>query len=635
MVSVKWVTRVVGEVDAIDAVFEPHVNTRVFGELVYSHTVVNNSSGETQTLSFQNKSGVQAFTLSFPDGQHNLFWKTNADGVPLWAFVISNSFVPTTRVDASGNYYVVAGNNAAISIFKTDGTLEQTVALQEELDHQTLIIKFNSSGAFQKVIRFGSDDQVEVPRIQIDGGNLYAIGNYTSNVTVLDSAVTSTSITGGTNTDMFTIAFDSDAEVIWWAKMTGTEQENISVVEVYENTLYVTGVYASDPLVLTPGTGSTKNFVGGVGPGGAVGYGITIALNKTTGAYEWAVVFDAENDLKMITTESHSSGLYIIGTIPGADVEIKNGDNEVLAEIGHDESGSQGVFVTKVSHAGAYIWHARLNSSAEITMTESFFNYHEGSILDSSGNVYVKALYYLEEGTIAPNIYDKDEVLVGSLIDDAELDTGHTVIAKILANGSFGWITRISPVAGSEFVAWEMYVGQDNNLYLTANAFVGNVRFFDEGKTTPTRTITTNSTDFFNPFIFSYSSAGKYRWAVHIQADIGEFGPLSNLITPQSTRMQRMNLLFNIYTSRLALSPNRRVYLNLIGIPGENGIFVQNTKARNLEFEAPLPYLLALDGSTSIVAGGGGLIGFIIVLIIIVLVYSLFAGIGSSSKKSR
>jgi hypothetical protein len=113
---------------------------------------------------------------------------------------------------------------------------------------------------------------------------MYVVGDYNSNVTILDTDASSSTITGGSNTDMFVVSFDPDGERRWTAKLTGTDLEGVASVEVFEDHVYFTGVYNSDPLVLTPGTGSTKNFAGGVGPSGPVGYGITLALNKEPAA---------------------------------------------------------------------------------------------------------------------------------------------------------------------------------------------------------------------------------------------------------------------------------------------------------------------------------------------------------------
>jgi hypothetical protein len=636
MVKIEWITQVTGEIDSSDAVFNPDVNTRTFGEIAHSHTIVNNATGEDTTISFKTKSGTEAFTYTLPDGSHNLFWKTAANGTPLWAFVVSSSSVSTTVVDSNGDYYLVTSHNAPIAFYSSTGALSQTVALQGGLTQQTVIAKYNSSGIFQWVIRFGSNESITIPRIHFDGDfNMYVIGDYGANITILDTDAASSTITGGSNTDMFVVSFDPAGERRWTAKLTGTDLESVSAVEVFGDHVYITGIYKSDPLVLAPGTGSTKNFVGGVGPGGPVGYGITLALLKATGAYGWAAVFDAPADLKMITTQSHSSGIVIVGTIPSEDVEIKNGDNEVIGEIVSQEGALNGVFIVKMSHTGEYLWHVKVNAiGTGILMSEEIFGYHSGSILDSAGNVYLKAHYFGDSETPGiPQVFDKDDVLVGNLPQsEADLESLSVLLLKLTPTGTLSWITTFKPAVENEIVCSELHIDSSGNLYMTANASPSNIRLFNSRSTplssagSPAKTITTNTGLFFNPLIISYSSAGKYRWFVHLQYPEIEFFGFNKA---SNTRMDRMNLFFNLFNNRLGLTPTGRVYLNLVGFPGTNDIFIENTKTQSLTFEEPLPYLLALDGSKSVSESSG------MALVALILLVILAIGVGMFLRRRR
>jgi hypothetical protein len=625
MVSVKWSSRITGNIDSTNAVFDPQVNTTVFGEIAYSQSIVSNSSGEDQTISFKNAAGAEAFTLSFPDGEHNLFWKTDANGTPLWGFVVSSSTVFSTIVDSDGNLYFTLGSQIPILLFNSSGALAQTVDLQMGMTYQSLIVKYNSSGIFQWVIRAGSSDEVILPRIQLDtDNNLYVIGDYNANVTILDTDSTSTVITGGSNTDMFLARFDSAGEISWSAKMTGSDSEGIRSLEIFGDHMHVTGVYKSDPLVLTPGTGSSKNFVGGIGPSGPVGYGLTLALEKATGAYVWAVIFDAPADLTMVTCQSDDSGVVMIGTIPSEDVEIKDGEDDVIAEIVSGENAGSGVFVVKVNHDGEYLWHVKVEGvNSEVFMVESFIGYHSGNILDSAGNVYLKAHYYgTGEEAEVPKVYDKENNLIASISETSvtELQALSILLLQIKPNGTSGWITKIKPEIGSEMIGIEMVVGADDNLYFTANSEKSDIRLYNSGSNSPVKTITTNTTDFFNPCVISYSSTGKYRWLFHIQYPEFEMGPLTTLIKQADTRLKKMNILINFFNSRLGLTPERRVYLNLVAFPGLNEFFVENKKVLTLEFDSSHPYLLALDGSTSSTDGDNTMILIAIIIAILVIV---------------
>jgi hypothetical protein len=631
MVKIEWVTKVTGDFNSADAVSSPDINTRTLGQFAYSHCVVSNTSGEDRILSFKDKDGTEAFTYTLPDGTHNLLWHTSSTGLPLWAFVVSSSSVTITALDNDGSFFVAVSKNGPIAFYSSDGVVSQTVEPHGGLTYQTLLAKYNSSGVFQWVIRMGSNQPINLPRLQLDfeegtgqmplkwsDGNtsthknvnksftersLYVIGDYESNVTVIDTNNDSSIISGGSNTDMFLISFDSDGKRRWTAKMTGTDLEGVAAVDVYENHVYFTGVYKSNPLNLTPGTGSVKQFEGGFGEGIPVGYGITIALSTETGAYEWAVVFDAPADLNMITSQTHTSGVYIVGTIPGENVEIKDGENEVIGEIVSQEGALNGVFVVKMSHVGEYLWHVKINAEGTaFLMPEEIFGYHSGNILDSNGNVIIAAHYYgASEAPGIPQVFDKNDVLIGDYPQpENDLSSLSVLILKLTPEGGLSWITSVRPVAnGGEFIFRQTRIDNSGNIVIIGNAFITpTLRLFNARTTnlsppnTPVKTIDTFiANSFFKPVVLSYSNTGQYRWLAHLQYPDFEFEPFKKA---SETRMGRMNLFFHMIGNRLVVTPGGRVHLNLILLPGENRIYIENRIERTLFGELP-PLGISLD----------------------------------------
>ena len=614
----KWVQTVKGDFDAADSIENPDINTRFVGEIAYSHCVVTNGSLEDKTISLNNKDGTEVFNYTLPSGTHNLFWRTSSEGVPIWAFVISNSSVNTTAVDIDGNFFVAVSKNGPIAFYSSTNVLSQTVNPHGGLTHQNLLAKYNSSGIFEWVIRMGSNSPIKVPQIHFDGGhpplkwtngkhsaerNIYVIGDYESNVTVIDTDDDSSIISGGSNTDMFLSSFNLDGKRRWTAKMTGTDLEGVAAVDVYENHVYFTGVYKSNPLNLTPGTGSVKQFEGGFGEGIPVGYGITIALSTETGAYEWAVVFDAPADLNMITSQTHTSGVYIVGTIPGENVEIKDGENEVIGEIVSQEGALNGVFVVKMSHVGEYLWHVKINAEGTaFLMPEEIFGYHSGNILDSNGNVIIAAHYYgASEAPGIPQVFDKNDVLIGDYPQpENDLSSLSVLILKLTPEGGLSWITSVRPVAnGGEFIFRQTRIDNSGNIVIIGNAFITpTLRLFNARTTnlsppnTPVKTIDTFiANSFFKPVVLSYSNTGQYRWLAHLQYPDFEFEPFKKA---SETRMGRMNLFFHMIGNRLVVTPGGRVHLNLILLPGENRIYIENRIERTLFGELP-PLGISLD----------------------------------------
>ena len=657
MVKIEWVTKVTGDFNSADAVSSPDINTRTLGQFAYSHCVVSNTSGEDRILSFKDKDGTEAFTYTLPDGTHNLLWHTSSTGLPLWAFVVSSSSVTITALDNDGSFFVAVSKNGPIAFYSSDGVVSQTVEPHGGLTYQTLLAKYNSSGVFQWVIRMGSNQPINLPRLQLDfeegtgqmplkwsDGNtsthknvnksftersLYVIGDYESNVTVIDTNNDSSIISGGSNTDMFLISFDSDGKRRWTAKMTGTDLEGVAAVDVYENHVYFTGVYKSNPLNLTPGTGSVKQFEGGFGEGIPVGYGITIALSTETGAYEWAVVFDAPADLNMITSQTHTSGVYIVGTIPGENVEIKDGENEVIGEIVSQEGALNGVFVVKMSHVGEYLWHVKINAEGTaFLMPEEIFGYHSGNILDSNGNVIIAAHYYgASEAPGIPQVFDKNDVLIGDYPQpENDLSSLSALILKLTPEGGLSWITSVKPGTdggGGSVIFRQTRIDNNGDIFIIGNAFITPaLRLFNARATnlsppnTPVKTIDTFNSDSFNPIILSYSSTGQYRWLAHLQYPDFESEPFKKA---SETLLGKMNFFFNRFNNRLGLTSTGRVYLTLTGLPGDNDIYIENTKMQTLSFDVAQPYLLKLDGSKAVSESQNN-VGWIVAVIFIAIV---------------
>jgi hypothetical protein len=238
--------------------------------------------------------------------------------------------------------------------------------------------------------------------------------------------------------------------------------------------------------------------------------------------------------------------------------------------------------------------------------------------------VYLKAHYFGDsEAPDVPQVFDKDDVLIGNIPQsEADLESLSVLLLKLTPAGALSWITTIKPAVENEIVCSELHIDSNENLYMTANASPSNIRLFNSRSTplspanSPVKTITTNTADFFNPMIISYSSTGKYRWLVHLQypeIDFLGFNKASN------TRTDRMNLFYNVFNNRLGVTPTGRVYLNLVGYAGTNDIFIENTKVQTLTFDDPLPYLLALDGSKALVESSSNMFVLITLIALIVI----------------
>lgn len=617
MVNVSWTTKVEGKIDSNSGFVSEYSSSLNFEETVYSKSVVYNDEGTPQNVSFKNKDGNEVFTInSIPPNQDtHIFWKTNKFGTPLWGFKICPPSRPFnnswTFLDNDGNYYIsIDSNNTVvpdgpISFYNSTGSLAQTINLDPGFSYQSLLAKYDTEGIFQWVIKFSSTIPTFVRNLKFDtDGSFYVTGDFRGSVTVTDTS-SSFSITSiGSSLEQFVIKFTIAGVKIWNAKLTGSGLDILRDLDITNLTnIYLTLDYRSNPLILTPGIGSVVNFVGST----SIRQGLTLALSKATGSYVWAVLFGSPGNMNPAVSQSDSSGVYCIGKISGDYISVKNGAGANLATILWDSvENTSGVFICKISHAGAYLWHVTIDGTSNEDLTEiSAGTTFRGRIIDSVGNVYFKGKYSANSITsTAPNVYDKDGNVIGTLTD-TDLDSTNSFIVKINPDGSFGWITKIKPTTTKSFQVFQMFVGVDDNLYLTANAQDGYIRFYDEGNETPAMTITTNTTTWLiNPFIFSYDSSGNYRWAVH--ALYPGFDLLSSISEKLAKKIEKYQNLNYIIMNRLAVTPEGRIYVTFDGPSySDVEIYVDNTKDRTLtfNFNAPetsfyQPYVLALADST-------------------------------------
>lgn len=601
MVGVNWTTQNTSQADfgVANAFFTQRINVATSGEnIIYTHYQVYNESGGDLTINLSNKKGETALTKVLPSGDYDLIVKTSDQGTPEWAIHLNGGQIGNVVADAEGNFYI-CGYSSGDDVILRD--LDTSMVYNNDGANFAYIAKYNAGGVRKWVVKCNSVGNVFVKHVAINSsGEVAATGLvYTpTNFECFESSkffVPNVNETG----DIFMIVLNENGSLKWFSSIVG-DQINLpgEVRFDADGNLYSIGIYNSDPITITDGTNTTNTQPGGGGP--TVGYGFLVSFAESDGAFRWFYRFDADEiSIKMMKLDVSNFGVYTIGTLDNLDVHIYD-QNDVNVATVYSEASNEGLFATKISLTGSYLWSVRVDSvDDDLTQVTVHDN-----IVDSKGAIYLHGYYIVS----APRVYNNLNIKVGELTleDGGEFFSGF--ICKFDKDGVFQWITKIvnNPEGSAISPIWQIKLDSRDNLYITGNSFSEGpvpegfkLRFYNKGGSSPV--FVTNS--FVNPFptyVFSYSPEGAFRWISHFGND--------SFIVPFSVKkagngeLKKKEFLGSFFgteaiNNRLSVTPKGKVYLPLTAGFPEIKIFINNTLAKTLpEFSNAQPYLLSING---------------------------------------
>jgi hypothetical protein len=205
-----------------------------------------------------------ATTLPFSGVRSCFIVKYNTSGTVQWGARIAGGGTDQGQaisVDGSGNLYVTGlYTSNPLTLYNSDGSAFGTT-LANSGSNDCFIAKYDTSGTVQWGARIAGTGNDQGWGISVDGsGNLYVTGYYASNPLTLynsDGSAFATTLPFSGSNDCFIAKYDASGTVQWGARIAGTGSDQGYGISVDgSGNLYVTGLYASNPLRLYNSDGS-------------------------------------------------------------------------------------------------------------------------------------------------------------------------------------------------------------------------------------------------------------------------------------------------------------------------------------------------------------------------------------------
>ena len=255
--TVKWGARIAGGgTDQGQAIsVDGSGNLYVTGYCASNPTTLYNSDGSAFATTLPNSGFFDCFIAKY-----------NTSGTVQWGARIAgagNDLGLGISVDGSGNTYVtgvypIASN--PLTLYNSDGSAFATT-LPNSGSGDCFIAKYDTSGTVQWGARIAGGGNDQGNAISADGsGNLYVTGYYGSNPLTLynsDGSAFATTLPFSGSNDCFIAKYDASGTVQWGARIAGGgNDQGLGISVDGSGNLYVTGLYASNPLRLYNSDGS-------------------------------------------------------------------------------------------------------------------------------------------------------------------------------------------------------------------------------------------------------------------------------------------------------------------------------------------------------------------------------------------
>lgn len=338
-------------------------------------------TGRIQTAgTYDFGNGVSAVGAS--TGDNIVFIKYNSSGLAQWAKIMGTFSEMNLSTDSDGNIFVVGTVSANKAYDFGDGV---TIAATVNSGHNTLVVKYNSSGVAQwaksNIAISGVSATSGFYDVTADeNGDIYAVGEFYGNyVYDFGSSVTIHGVTGGL---ALIVKYSSSGVPQWANKVSGDGSYFDAVVNDGNGGVYVCGSITID---------TAQDFGNGVTTaGGDPNYSSgVIAKYNYSGLAQWATstVATSEESYFYDISIDPSGNLYCGGSFWGSATPLSfSGDVSVSSVY----SGGYNFVLAKFSPSGVIQWaRAALSGLDESTVngvsTDSFGDVYAAGEIDGSG----------------------------------------------------------------------------------------------------------------------------------------------------------------------------------------------------------------------------------------------------------
>jgi len=313
--------------------------------------------------------GPGSFQLITPSGSFDAFvLKLSSSGSLLWVKQMggtSDDDGMGVFVDGSGNIYTTGKFQGTVDFDPGAGTTSLTSAGSSDI----FVQKLTSTGSFAWAKSFGGATGDEGTKITVDAsGNVITTG-YFQAVADFDPGIGVANLTSSGLKDVFISKLDPSGNYLW-AKQLGGAADDLgrAITTDVSGNVYLTGGF-SGLADMDPGTGTSNAVSNGLDD-------IFVLKLSGTGNYGWSAQMGSTTTDKGMAIYANNSEVIVAGDFSGTvDFDPGTGTANLSSSAG-------GVFIQKLTAAGAYSWAINYGGS----------NLFAGAI-DASGHIYTTGIF--------------------------------------------------------------------------------------------------------------------------------------------------------------------------------------------------------------------------------------------------
>lgn len=320
-----WATRIAntGGESIVDAEIDNSGNVYLIG--------INN----TNSKAVYNSDGSVFKNLLYAGGNDTCIVKYNSSGFGQWAATIigaGNENTGRVRIDLSGNICIIGQSNSnPLNLYNSNDTLFGTLTATT---NDVYIVRYNPTtgnvvnGYF--VLSGAADDSIS--DVFVDSSkNFYLTGVYSTtslNINNLDGTSSGITLTNSGNYDAYIIKYNSNGIAQWATRCAGTVYDETRRISVdYEGSVYVIGIYQSNPVTIYNSNGDIFKSFNLVTANDSF-----IVKFNSSGIGQWATNITGSGDdvLNGLTVDSNGN-VYCGGTYNSNPITIYNVNGTVYS----------------------------------------------------------------------------------------------------------------------------------------------------------------------------------------------------------------------------------------------------------------------------------------------------------------
>jgi hypothetical protein len=324
--------------------------------------------------------------------------------------------------------------------------------------------------------QLGGTGQDNGNSIAVDAaGNVYTTGYFTGTAD-FDPGPGTFNLTSVGSSDAFVSKLDKDGVLVWAKQLGGSATNGASIAVDVAGNVYTTGSFQGT-VDFDPGPGTFNLTSAGLGD-------VFVSKLDKDGAFVWAKQLgDLNIDSGTSIAVDAAGNVYATGYFTGtADFDPGPGTFPLTS------AGSNDVFVSKFTSAGAFVWAKQIGGTEQDVGTSI--------AVDAAGNVYTTG-WFAGTADFDPGPSTFNLTIVGGLFD--------VFVSKLDSAGAFVWAKQLggTSIDYGESIA----VDAAGNVYTTG--LFGSTADFDPGPGTQ-NLMSAGSSD---TFISKLDSAGSFVWA--------------------------------------------------------------------------------------------------------------------------